>query len=137
MGSTVDAMPHFGNLPAHVLTDAIEKHVAKMEDADLAAILARGIGAMPRSALHALVASIFDAFRDRGESSDDVAEGSRVPLESIEDCDLTAVAALIAYAAQNTSLLKESLTLFAEGHGDELSSLPKPILDGVSERLHV
>ncbi|MDP9023767.1 MAG: hypothetical protein M3N13_00140 [Candidatus Eremiobacteraeota bacterium] len=130
-------MSHFGNVPAQTLAGAVEKHVAKMDEAELASLIAGGIHTMPPPAVKALVASILDGFRDRGESSDDVAEGSRVQLELIENGDRDAVRSLVAYASENTALLKEALTLFAREHGTHISALPKVLVDGISERLNV
>lgn len=130
-------MSHFGNVPAHALVDAVEKHVAKMDEAKLALLLRDGVDAMPSAASSALVSAIFDAFRDRGESSDDIAEGARMQLERIESGDRDAVRALVEYAGENTALLKEALTLFAQEHAAQLSALPQPLLDGISGRLHV
>ena len=136
-GSTVETMSHFGNVPAHTLADAVEKHVARMSEADLASILRDGAETMPLGALHALVASILDAFRDRGESSDDVAEGSRTQLERIEAGDRSSIRELISYASENTALLKEAVTIFAQENGAYVSALPQKLVDGISGRLSV
>ncbi len=55
----------------------------------------------------ALVESIFAAFRERGEASDDAAEGAETSLELLRAGDLAAVDALLAYAAQSPGLLHE------------------------------
>ena len=111
---------------------SLEKRVAKMEDAQLTLILRNGISDMPQDAVRALVASIFDAFRDRGESSEDAAEGANAPLDRIERGDRQAVAALVAYAGSNTGLLKESLALFEDEHASQLAALPE-VLNGAGE----
>src|ERR1700722_13485478 len=100
-------MSHFGNVPVEALADALEKHVAKMDEAELASLLLGALDAMPNDAVHALVASIFDAFRDRGESSEDAAEGANAPLPALLEGDRAAAASLIAYARENTAVLKE------------------------------
>ena len=110
---------------------SLEKLVAKMEDAQLTLILRDGISNMPQDAVNALVTSIFDAFRDRGESSEDAAEGAGTQLERLEQGDRQAVAALVAYAGSNTGLLKESLALFEDEHPAQLSALPHA-LNGAS-----
>ncbi|MEO9171126.1 MAG: hypothetical protein ABI282_10525 [Candidatus Baltobacteraceae bacterium] len=130
-------MSLFGNVPAQTLVDAVEKHVAKMDEAKLALLVQDGVGTMPLAALRALVASIFDAFRERGESSDDVAEGSHAQLERIEDGDRESIRALVAYASENTALLKEALIVFAQEHGPHVAELPKALTDAISERLQV
>ena len=107
-----------------VETMSLEKYVAKMEDAHIAVLLRDGIDDMPQRARAALAASIFDAFRDRGESSDDAAEGANVALEQIEQGECQAVAALVTYASENTGLLKEAIALFEEEHATEIGSLP-------------
>jgi hypothetical protein len=55
----------------------------------------------------ALVATIFAAFRERGEASDDVAEGAETSLELLRADDAVALQALLAYAAQSPGLLHE------------------------------
>jgi hypothetical protein len=128
-------MPPFGNVPAQTLVDAVEKHVARMDDAALADVLRSGVSTMPQDAVHALVASIFDAFRDRGESSEDAAEGSNAPLDRLEAGDVRAVSALVDYARANPGLLKEALTHYAEEHASQLGALPAPLVDGIAGAL--
>jgi NAD(P)H-dependent FMN reductase len=128
-------MPPFGNVPAQTLVDAVEKHVARMDDAALADVLYGGVPAMPQDARYALVASIFDAFRDRGESSEDAAEGANASLDRLEGADAQAVAALVEYARANPGLLKEALTHYAEEHATQLEGLPAPLVDGIAGTL--
>jgi hypothetical protein len=128
-------MPPFGNVPAQTLVDAVEKHVARLDDATLADVLCGGVPAMPNDARGALVASIFDAFRDRGESSEDAAEGANASLDRLELGDAQAVLALVEYARANPGLLKEALTLYAEGHATQLEGLPAPLVDGIAGTL--
>lgn len=90
---------------------------------------------MPGDARAAFVESIFDAFRDRGESSEDVAEGAATSLERIREGDSGALRALVAYARENPGLLKETLSLFAEHHGEHVDALPSALVDGIAERL--
>lgn len=128
-------MSHFGNVPAETLVDAVEKHVAKMDDADLASLLQHGVTSMPVAARSALVASIFDAFRERGESSEDAAEGSNASLRALHDGDETALDALLGYAKDNTGVLKEAMTIFAQEHAAQLSALPRSLTDEIAKRL--
>jgi hypothetical protein len=128
-------MSHFGNVPAETLVDAVEKHVAKMDEGDLAAVLHGGISSMSSPARGSLVASIFDAFRDRGESSEDAAEGANASLSAIEGGDESALGALLAYAKENTGVLKEAMTIFAEEHTEQLGALPRSLIDAISQRL--
>jgi len=128
-------MPPFGNVPAQMLVDAVEKHVARMDDAALADVLTRGVAAMPHDAKSALVSSIFDAFRDRGESSEDAAEGAAAPLDRLEDAEPQALTALIAYARANPGILKEAMAHYAEVHASELERLPAELVDGIAGAL--
>jgi hypothetical protein len=128
-------MPPFGNVPAQTLVDAVEKHVARMDDAALADVLRSGVPTMPHDARRALVSSIFDAFRDRGESSEDAAEGANASLDRLEDGDAQALEALIEYARANPGLVKEALTLYAEGHATQLEGLPAALVDGIAGTL--
>lgn len=133
--STVEAMSQFGNIPVQSLVDAVEKHVAKMDEAELASLLRSHASQMSPGALVALSESIFDAFRDRGESSEDAAEGASISLEAIAQGEGQAVVALIDYARANPGVLKESMTFFAEERSDQLSALPQTLLSGIAERL--
>ena len=128
-------MSHFGNVPAESIVDAVEKHVAKMDEGELVSLLSDAVSTMPAPARGALVSSIFDAFRDRGESSEDAAEGANASLEDIQSGDGRALAALLNYARENAGLLKEALTLFAEEHTAQLVTLPRPFVDAIAERL--
>ncbi|HEY8321763.1 MAG TPA: hypothetical protein VIG46_08275 [Candidatus Baltobacteraceae bacterium] len=66
-----------------------------------------GIPADTAAERAALVESIFAAFRERGEASDDVAEGAETALELLRSGDQVALDALLAYAAQSPGLLRE------------------------------
>lgn len=128
-------MSQFGNVPVEAVADAVEKHVAKMDEADLAALLLGAIATMPRDGVRALVAAVFDAFRDRGESSEDAAEGANAPLAALEAADPHAASALVAYARDNTGVLKEAMTIYAHDHTALMHALPKPFVDGIAQRL--
>ncbi len=128
-------MSQFGNVPAESIVDAVEKHVAKMDEGELASLLAGAVSTMPHAARGALVSSIFDAFRDRGESSEDAAEGANASLQDLESGDGRAVAALVTYARENTGVLKEAMTRFAEEHAEQIDALPRPFVDAVAARL--
>ncbi len=128
-------MSQFGNVPAENIVDAVEKHVAKMDEGELASLLCNAVVTMPDAARAALVSSIFDAFRDRGESSEDAAEGANTSLADLESGDGRAVAALLNYARENTGVLKEAMTLFAEEHTAQIDDLPRPFVDAIAQRL--
>ncbi len=128
-------MSHFGNVPAESIVDAVDKHVAKMDEGELASLLSDAVATMPDAARVALVSSIFDIFRDRGESSEDAAEGANASLDDIHSGDGRALAALLNYARENAGLLKEAMTLFAEEHTSQLSTLPRPFIDAIAQRL--
>lgn len=55
----------------------------------------------------ALAEEIFAAFRERGEASDDAAEGAETSLELLRAGDAAAFEALLAYAAAAPGLLHE------------------------------
>jgi ABC-type transporter Mla subunit MlaD len=128
-------MSRFGNVPSDALIDAVEKHVETMNEDDLASLLRSGLGSMPRETTDALLHALFDAFRDRGESSDDVAEAADAPLAAIEAHDPAAFGALLAYARSNTGLLEDALMRLAEEHHDQLGGLPAPLVDGIAAAL--
>lgn len=128
-------MSLFGNVPADALVDAVEKHVTTLDDDHLAALLRGGVDSMPVSTRSALVQSIFDAFRDRGESSEDAAEGADASLAQIEAHEPAAIGALVGYARANAGLLEDALMRMAEDHRDQLGGLPSALLDGIAGAL--
>ena len=128
-------MSHLGNVPASVLVGTVEKVVAKMDEGDLANIYERGVSDMPSDAFAAFVEAMFDAFRERGESSEDAAEGAGTQVERIAARDGAAVAALLRYARSNAGLLKETTALFVEHRPDLVSTLPAALYGAIAERL--
>lgn len=128
-------MSLLGNVPADVLVGTVEKLVAKMDERDLATAYARELPVMPADAFGAFVEATFDAFRDRGESSEDAAEGAGTTLEGIARRDDGAVNALVEYARSNAGLLKEATTLFVEHRPDLVATLPPEVYGAVAERL--
>ncbi len=125
----------FGNVPADMLVGAVEKLLAKMDESDLAVLYARELSAMPRDAYQALIESVFNAFRERGESSEDAAEGAGTTLESIAQRENGAADALFAYARANPDLLKEATALFVEQRPELISALPASLRDALAARL--
>lgn len=90
---------------------------------------------MVHDARVALVQSVLDAFRHRGESSDDVAEAAGVPVERLLLAEPDGVATLLAYVARNAGLLKEALTTMIESRPASVAQLPQSIIDGVTSQL--
>jgi hypothetical protein len=125
----------FGNVPADMLVGTVEKLLAKIDEADLAAFYERGISTMPSEAYPAFVESVFTAFRERGESSEDAAEGAGTTLESIARRENGAAGALLAYARSNPDLLKEATVLFVSERPELVTALPAGLRDALSERL--
>jgi hypothetical protein len=128
-------MSHFGNVPADVLVGTVEKLVSKMDEADLAAAFSRELSTMPPEASAAFVEAMFDAFRDRGESSEDAAEGAGTTIASIQARDPIALQAFVDYARQNAGLLKEATILFVEHHPALTGALPAVLRSAIAERL--
>ena len=128
-------MSHFGNVPADVLVGTVEKLVAKMDETDLATVYERDLSDMPADAFGVFVEALFDAFRGRGESSEDAAEGAGTTLEGIAQRDGRAVSALLEYARSTPGLLKEATTLFVEQRPDLVAALPATLLGAIAERL--
>jgi hypothetical protein len=124
----------FGNVPADMLVGTVEKLLAKIDEADLAAFYERGISTMPSEAYPAFVESVFTAFRERGESSEDAAEGAGTTLESIA-ARKRRRRALLAYARSNPDLLKEATVLFVSERPDFVTALPAALRDALAERL--
>ncbi|MBV8343892.1 MAG: hypothetical protein JO190_02735 [Candidatus Eremiobacteraeota bacterium] len=125
----------FGNVPADTLGGALEKLLAKMDESELAIWYERELATMPLEAFHAFVEALFAAFRARGESSEDAAEGAGTTLESISRRQQGAPEALIAYARANRDLLKESITLFVRRRPDFVAVLPATLREALAEGL--
>jgi hypothetical protein len=128
-------MSHFGNVPADVLVGAVEKLVSAMDEVDLAAAFARDLSTMPPNAFDAFMEATFDAFRERGESSEDAAEGAGTTLAGLERRENGAIDALLAYAVANHGVLKEATALFVEQHPDFVTALPNALRSALAERL--
>jgi hypothetical protein len=124
-----------GNVPAEVLVDAVERVVAQCDDRELADAYAESLLAMQANARDAVVEAVFDAFRERGESSEDAAEGSGVALAQIHFADPGALRALVEYAGQNADLLKEATVLFVERHPGLVDALPPLVGRALHDRL--
>jgi|SRR5580698_5168761 hypothetical protein len=125
----MDGSMFFGNVPAETLVDAAEKILAKIGDADIAASYEREISRMPGEAFAALIESIFAAFRERGESSEDAAEEAGTTLEQIEQRHDGAADALLQYARSSPYLLQEATMLFIEQRPELISALPAAVRD--------
>jgi hypothetical protein len=128
-------MSQFGNVPAVLLVGTVERVVSKMDEGDLAATFERDLWTMLPDARTAFFEAIFDAFRNRGESSEDAAEGAGTTLEAIARTEPQAIEALIGYARANEGLLKEATALFVERRPDFVTVLPMPIRSALAERL--
>lgn len=127
----------FGNVPAETLVDAAEKILAKMDEADIAASYEREILSMPADAFSAFVESIFAAFRERGESSEDAAEEAGTTLEHIERRQNGAAIALLQYARSSPYLLKEATVLFIAQRPELVSALPAAVRDPLAAHVAV
>ena len=127
----------FGNVPAEMLVDAAEKILAKMDEAVIAASYEREISRMPPDAFTALVESIFAAFRERGESSEDAAEEAGTTLERIEQRQNGAPDALLQYARTSPYLLKEATLLFIARRPELIRALPAAVRDPLAAHIAV
>jgi hypothetical protein len=127
----------FGNVPADMLVGAAEKIFAKMDEADIAASYDREISRMPSDAFQALLDSIFTAFRERGESSEDAAEGAGTTLELIERRENGAAHALLLYARASPYLLREATVLYVAQRPELIAALPAPLRDALAAQVAV
>jgi hypothetical protein len=125
----------FGNVPAEMLAGAVEKLLAKMDETDLAAFYERELAAMPPNVVAAFCEGVFAAFRERGESSEDAAEGAGTTLDAIAAREPAALSALLRYALANPDLLKEATTVFVAQRPDSIDALPATVRDALAERL--
>jgi len=135
VGVTFSAMPSFDNFGAADVLDAAEKFVGKMDEGELGVALAQSERAMPSAVREALVESIFDAFRQRGESSEDVAEGAGTTVDAIAANGKDGMDALLRYARTNAGLLREATTLFIENNPSYVGHLSPVLTEGIAKRL--
>lgn len=125
----------FGDVPPDVLAGAVEKLLGKMDETDLAAFYERELTTMPADVVRAYVEALFSAFRDRGESSEDVAEGAGTTLDAIAGNGRTAIADLLRYALRSPALIKEATALYVERRPDLVTTLPADLRDALAQRL--
>jgi hypothetical protein len=125
----------FGNVPADMLAGAVEKLLAKMDETDLAVFYERELSTMPSDVFHVFVEALFAAFHERGESSEDAAEGAGTTLDDIARREAGAPQALLAYARSSPDLIKESTALFVQQRPDFVTALPASLREALAERL--
>lgn len=128
-------MSVFGNFAPEQVVDAAEKVISKMDEGALAAAIEQGQRTMSEDAKRELVEAVFDAFRQRGESSEDAAEGAGTSVDALHDGDSAALGKLLQYTRTNRGLLKEATVALIERRPDLLSALPADITAAVRERL--
>lgn len=128
-------MSVFGNYASAEVIDAAEKCISKMDEADVADAIEQSERVMTSRGRTLLVEAIFDAFRARGESSDDAAEGAGTTAEAINAGNSAAVHALLTYARSNPGLLKEAAIVLIEQHPDVVSQLAPELANGIAARL--
>jgi hypothetical protein len=124
----------FGNVPPEMLADAVEKLLAKMDETDLAAFYEHELSTMPSETVDAFVGALFAAFRERGESSEDAAEGAGTTLEGIAARQAEALAALLSYSRTSPDLIKEATAIFVEQRPDFVATLPPALRDRLAQR---
>jgi hypothetical protein len=128
-------MSVFGNYASAEVIDAAEKFISKMDERDLARAIEQSERTMSSIVRSQLVESIFDAFRARGESSEDAAEGAGISLEAISNGNSEAVRSLLDYARTNPGLLKEAATMLIESYPESISQLSPELANGIAQRL--
>jgi hypothetical protein len=128
-------MSAFGNYASAQVVDAAEKFISKMDERDLAAAVEQSERGMSAQSRALLVEAVFDAFRQRGESSEDAVEAAGTTLEAIRSGDESAVRTLLTYARNNAGLLKEACIVLIEVPPAIVAELAPPLSDGISRRL--
>ena len=128
-------MSVFGNYAPAEVIDAAEKCISKMDEADVARAVGQSEQTMSPSGRMLLIEAIFDAFRARGESSDDVAEGAGTSVDAIRAGNSAAVSALMEYARQNQGFFKEAAIVLIERNPGIVSELSPELAGGIAARL--
>jgi hypothetical protein len=125
----------FGNATSAQVAAAAERFIAKMNEKDLLAAVRTSEETMSSNGRCSLAESILHSFRQRGESSDDVAEGAGTTVEAMAESEALALRALLDYAAGNPGLLKEALTDLIMARPELAAELAPALRDGIAERL--
>jgi hypothetical protein len=128
-------MSVFGNFASDEVIDAAEKVLSKMDEGELASAIERSERTMSSDARALLVEAIFDAFRQRGESSEDAAEGAGTTLEAILRYDSDALKSLFAYARTNQGLVREAAVGLIEREPGVLAEFSPEITGSIHKRL--
>lgn len=128
-------MSVFGKYASGEVIDAAEKFISKMGEHELASAIEQSERAMTADGRALLVEAVFDAFRQRGESSEDAAEGAGTTIDAISRSDADAVQKLLAYARANPGLLKEAAIGLVERDPGILEQLSPQITGGIQRRL--
>jgi hypothetical protein len=128
-------MSVFGNYASGEVIDAAERFINKMDERDLASAIERSERTMSADGRALLVEAVFDAFRQRGESSEDAAEGAGTTIDAISRSDAGAIQKLLAYARENAGLLKEAAIGLVERDTAILDELSPEITGGIAQRL--
>jgi hypothetical protein len=128
-------MSGFGNYASAEVAEAAEKFISKMDERDLAAAMEQSERTMSDAGRAQMVEAIFDAFRHRGESSEDVAEATGTPLEAMTRGEHSAVRSLLTYAGTNPGLLKDAAAALIERSPAIVDELAPQITDGIARRL--
>ena len=128
-------MSVFGKYASGQVIDAAEKFISKMDEHELASAIEQSERTMTVDGRALLVEAVFNAFRQRGESSEDAAEGAGTTLDAISHTDGEAVRKLLAYARANPGLLKEAAIGLVERDPAVLEQLSPQITLGIERRL--
>lgn len=128
-------MSVFGNFASDEVVDAAEKFISKMDEGELASAIERSERTMSADGRTLLVEAVFDAFRQRGESSEDAAEGAGTSLDAILRYDSDAMQKLLTYARANPGLLKEAAIGLIERDSGVIAQLSPEITRGIRQRL--
>lgn len=128
-------MSVFGDFASAQVVDAAEKFISKMDEQELALAIGQSERTLSADGRTLLVEAVFDAFRQRGESSEDAAEGAGTTLEAIQRHDEEAVRKLLTYARANPGLLKEAAIGLIEREPGIVAQLSPEIAGGIKQRL--
>jgi len=135
LGSRKPSVSIFGAHDAAAIADAADKFISKMDEDALLRALQEHVSHISDAGRISLADSMLDAFRGRGESSEDVAEACGVHIDSVRAGDAAAFTLLLRYAAENNGLVKEAVASFVETQPERLRELPAVIVDGITARL--
>jgi len=118
--------------------DAASDHVQSMDPGELAGHLQQSLGSMDQSTLSSLGQQLLQTFNSHPSSpadGDTATQNAGTDSASVAAGSPDAVAAMIDYAKNNSSVLQGAASSFLQGNPDAIKQLAPGLLGGILDRL--